>query len=529
MGGHGSGRKPFKAFIPQRNEIISVGDGVPLEIPNLSGDHSAGTVLSTPVNGTDIANKKYVDDSVVSDHGLLTGLADDDHTQYILVDGTRAFTGVITQTIGTRNVIIGDSTAGNSGVTDDSIIIGDGAGAVMESDGINNVLIGSNAGAALTTSDGNVMIGFEAGETATTALGSTFIGNKAGKVCTGTRNTFVGNQSGVANTIGKDNTCIGYQAGNAIVDSDNNVLIGRSAGAGVVDKDLNTFIGANAGKFATGIGNTIVGANSGNAAGNTTANGTFFGLQSGNKHTTGGSNIYFGYNAGFNNTTGASNTFVGSQAGFKNVTNKWNTYIGEKCGNTNLGDGNVFIGRDVLRFSGATATNSVIIGYSAGNSTDHTGNNNVIIGQAAADKNTSGASNIYIGYNCARRQTTSSNQLIIDNQTRADAATELTNAIVYGVMAATPADQRLTFNAPIDVNGGFSGALIAKTGAYTATASDYTIICGAGNESFTVTPPTVILITKSPLPEKEYKALPLGEAKATSVWNATSSLIVSPK
>ncbi len=29
----------------------------------------------------------------VTDHGALTGLLDDDHTQYILVDGTRAFTG----------------------------------------------------------------------------------------------------------------------------------------------------------------------------------------------------------------------------------------------------------------------------------------------------------------------------------------------------------------------------------------------------------------------------------------------------
>jgi hypothetical protein len=29
----------------------------------------------------------------VSDHGVLTGLADDDHTQYTKVDGTRAFTG----------------------------------------------------------------------------------------------------------------------------------------------------------------------------------------------------------------------------------------------------------------------------------------------------------------------------------------------------------------------------------------------------------------------------------------------------
>lgn len=32
------------------------------------------------------------------DHGALTGLPDDDHAQYALVDGTRAFTGVVTAT-----------------------------------------------------------------------------------------------------------------------------------------------------------------------------------------------------------------------------------------------------------------------------------------------------------------------------------------------------------------------------------------------------------------------------------------------
>jgi len=32
-------------------------------------------------------------DSAVSDHGSMSGLTDDDHTQYLLVDGTRAMTG----------------------------------------------------------------------------------------------------------------------------------------------------------------------------------------------------------------------------------------------------------------------------------------------------------------------------------------------------------------------------------------------------------------------------------------------------
>jgi len=49
----------------------------------------------TPVAGSDLATKDYVDGAVTSDHGGLSGLLDDDHTQYILVDGTRAFSGDI--------------------------------------------------------------------------------------------------------------------------------------------------------------------------------------------------------------------------------------------------------------------------------------------------------------------------------------------------------------------------------------------------------------------------------------------------
>ena len=55
-----------------------------------------------PVVDADLSTKKYVDDeivtlsgSIVLDHGGLTGLADDDHTQYSLADGTRAFTGTV--------------------------------------------------------------------------------------------------------------------------------------------------------------------------------------------------------------------------------------------------------------------------------------------------------------------------------------------------------------------------------------------------------------------------------------------------
>lgn len=41
-----------------------------------------------------VATQTFVNNAVVDDHGALTGLADDDHTQYLLADGTRSATGL---------------------------------------------------------------------------------------------------------------------------------------------------------------------------------------------------------------------------------------------------------------------------------------------------------------------------------------------------------------------------------------------------------------------------------------------------
>ncbi len=56
----------------------------------------------TPVSSADLTTKGYVDDAITTatggltdDHGSLNGLTDDDHTQYILVDGSRGFTSTV--------------------------------------------------------------------------------------------------------------------------------------------------------------------------------------------------------------------------------------------------------------------------------------------------------------------------------------------------------------------------------------------------------------------------------------------------
>ncbi len=55
-----------------------------------------GTVSGVdPTLSYHLTTKSYVDSTVVTDHGGLSGLTDDDHTQYILTDGSRGFTGTV--------------------------------------------------------------------------------------------------------------------------------------------------------------------------------------------------------------------------------------------------------------------------------------------------------------------------------------------------------------------------------------------------------------------------------------------------
>ena len=76
--------------------------------------------------------------SGATDHGALTGLADDDHTQYLLADGTRTLSGnlVVTGTVDGRDVATDgsklDGIESGADVTDATNVTA--AGAVMESD-----------------------------------------------------------------------------------------------------------------------------------------------------------------------------------------------------------------------------------------------------------------------------------------------------------------------------------------------------------------------------------------------------------
>jgi len=72
----------LKSMKPQAQKLTPI--ATEMFLPNHSGDHSAGKVLTTPTNATDIANKDYVDDSITA---LSIG-------SYAKLDGTnQPFTG----------------------------------------------------------------------------------------------------------------------------------------------------------------------------------------------------------------------------------------------------------------------------------------------------------------------------------------------------------------------------------------------------------------------------------------------------
>ena len=102
-----------------------------------------------------------------------------------------------------------------------------------------------------------------------------------------------------------------------------------------------------------------------------------------------------------------------------------------------------------------TGTNNVAIGSLSGGfgaGAVNSFNLSTMIGAESGYNITTATSNIFIGFRSGYRQTTLSNLLIIDNQQRASVAEELTNSILYGVMAALPANQTLRINAALTVS-----------------------------------------------------------------------------
>lgn len=186
-----------------------------------------------------------------------------------------------------------------------------------------------------------------------------------------------------------------------------------SVGSQVGDVDsvaFSTFVGVNAAPSVSGIGNTIMGYDSGE---NLTlgSNNTLIGQSAGNSLISGSENVHIGMGAGLsvgNSTTGT--VIIGSKAGQNNIGDDC-IIIGRNAGRNNHRDDNVFIGTRAGR-NNTTGLNNVFIGSSTGES-NTTGNVNVFVGSSCGRDNTTGIGNVLYGYLVGDSITTGSFNTII--------------------------------------------------------------------------------------------------------------------
>tara|TARA_B100000963_G_scaffold166007_2_gene144163 strand:+ start:856 stop:3282 length:2427 start_codon:yes stop_codon:yes gene_type:complete len=342
------------------------------------------------------------------------------------------------------------TTAGTS-----NFAAGVNAGNSIASGGNYNVVLGDEAGTAITTGDGNTAVGFEALKTEDAHGFNTAVGYQTLKSLNAGAegyNVAVGHQAGTAITTGIANVIVGANAGDAMTTGLINVLVGTNAGSGLTEGLENVAMGHNSllvdtkGQRSTALGygtlaaqnftsltevyNTAVGFNAGASITTGTVN-TLIGGFCGDTMTTGGSNAGVGYQALDGCTDGAGNAALGYRAGYSITSGARNVALGEQAlrgvttGNDNIGLGtqsffatctgsaNIGMGYRSL-FSLTSGSSNVALGYQAGmdidtesNSTyvgyraglNHTQGDNVAIGYQV---NTNNCGNIItIGYDCA--------------------------------------------------------------------------------------------------------------------------------
>lgn len=121
-----------------------------------------------------------------------------------------------------------------------SVSLGNGAG--LSASGANNIFIGGQAGAVVTTGFANTIVGGNAGHSIVGGSGNTVMGAGAlGSNVSGTNNTVIGVSAGSSATAGY-NCLIGYQAGTTLSTGTYNTCIGTGAGSTMIDTGSNNIV-----------------------------------------------------------------------------------------------------------------------------------------------------------------------------------------------------------------------------------------------------------------------------------------------
>lgn len=271
----------------------------------------------------------------------------------------------------------------------------------------NNLVIGKNGLASVTTGQYNVAIGAGDGETE----------GSLQYLTTGSSNTIIGANSGVNTTTGTNNTAVGTFSLNKNATGIRNTAIGNVALSNNTAGDRNTAVGdSSLYNNTTGVGNTAVGNSSltnNISGGSNTAMGRF----SLSKNTEGFSNVGIGYNALSQNTVGQYNVGIGYASLRANMGGYGNTALGTSAGcrinsGYNIAIGYRAFGFDVTDPAPVTGDYNIIMGFQAGRDLT-TGSRNILIENITNASITTGSNNIMLNPRQKSGITTGSGNTII--------------------------------------------------------------------------------------------------------------------
>ena len=321
-----------------------------------------------------------------------------------------------------NNSLIYNTAADGSSTGGRNICVGWQTGkdlAPNNSEGSNNVFLGTQVSWVATTAYENVNIGYQAGVNLTT----------------GNKNIALGTQAGYAMTSAYRNVCIGHSAGHSTTSGGDNVFIGAEAGYGKTNKTLLVAIGREAmqsnagGQQGVAIGyQSMKGATNGNHYDNTAvgyqtmrvvssgAGNCFFGRSSGYAITSGWHNACYGMDSGYRITGGYRNVCIGFQSGYNITTSNDGVFIGAKAG-YNTTSQNIAVGYQSLY--NQSGSYNVAIGYNAlyGTTANTSRQNNIAIGYNTINQATSAQGNIVLGHQAGQAITTGNTNLIAGFQT----------------------------------------------------------------------------------------------------------------
>jgi len=289
--------------------------------------NASGTALNQMNGPLNITANSPIDGLEITQSGAGNGLH---------VTGT---TDLVGNTTLTGNIATsGDYSSTTAGTS--NLRLGVNAGNSIASGGNYNVVVGDEAGTAITTGDSNVAIGYQALDAEDTGSSSVAVGYNA-----------LSTQNNDGSNL---NTAVGYSAGGGITTGIHNTLLGGSAGDALTDADYNVAVGVSSlGADTLGSHSVAIGRRALKAQNFTSATDTY--------------NVAVGSSAGELITTGVQNTIIGGLAGDAMTTGNRNTALGYSAlSSDTLGDRNVAIGNLALQtqnFTSSTDSYNTAVGY----------------------------------------------------------------------------------------------------------------------------------------------------------------------